>query len=116
MTNESDTALTEPICEVVITADDESWLVDFTRSLVADRLAACGHLVRSVRSIYRWDDAIQDEIEVRVALHTRESLLPAIIERTTSEHSYDLPCVLALPVLAGNPDYLAWVAESTSRQ
>ena len=106
--------MTESVCEVVITAADESWLLEFTRSLVADRLAACGQVARQVRSIYWWADAVQDEIEGRVALHTRQSLLPAIIERARAEHAYDVPCVLALPVLAGNPDYLAWVIESTT--
>ncbi len=106
--------MTEPVSEIIITADDEAWLVEFTRSLVEDRLAACGQLLSPIRSIYRWDDAIQDEAEARVALHTRESLVPEIIERTRAQHSYDVPCVLALPVRAGNPDYLAWVIASTS--
>jgi periplasmic divalent cation tolerance protein len=79
--------LTEPVCEIIITAADESWLVEFTRSLVEDRLAACGQLLSPIRSIYRWDNAIQDDAEVRVALHTRTSLVPAIIERTSSEHA-----------------------------
>ena len=106
--------MTEPVCELVITADDELWLLSFTRSLVNDRLAACGQIVGPIRSIYRWDNAVQDEAEVRVALHTRESLVPAIIERTRAEHSYQVPCVVVLPVQSGNPDYLAWVIEATS--
>ena len=106
--------MTEPVCEMVITANDEPWLLSFTRSLVNDRLVACGQLVGPIRSIYRWDNAVQDAAEVRVALHTRESLVPAIIERTRTEHSYEVPCVLVLPVQTGNPDYLAWVVESTS--
>jgi periplasmic divalent cation tolerance protein len=106
--------VTEPVCEMIITAEDEAWLLEFTRSLVEDRLAACGQLLAPIRSIYRWDGAVQDDAEVRVALHTRRSLVPAIIERTRSEHSYEVPCVLALPVENGNPDYLAWVVASTS--
>jgi periplasmic divalent cation tolerance protein len=106
--------LTEPVCEMIITADDEAWLLNFTRSLVDDRLAACGQLIGPIRSIYRWDDGVQEDTEVRVAVHTRESLVPAIIERTRAEHSYEIPCVLSLPVENGNPDYLAWVIESTS--
>jgi periplasmic divalent cation tolerance protein len=106
-------SVSEPICEVIITADSEQWLVDFTRSLIADRLAACGQHIAPIRSIYRWDGEIQDDTEARVALHTRQSLVPAIIERVRAEHSYDVPCVLALPVLSGNPDYLAWVIDET---
>ena len=106
--------MTERICEMVITAADEAWLLAFTRSLVEDRLAACGQILGPIRSVYRWHDAVQDEAEVRVALHTRESLVPAIIERTMAEHSYEVPCVLALPVENGNADYLSWVIASTS--
>jgi periplasmic divalent cation tolerance protein len=100
-------------CEVVVTADDAGWLAGFTRTLVEERLAACGHLVEPVRSVYRWDGELHDEREARVALHTRRSLVPAIVARTAELHPYDVPCVLALPVVGGNPDYLAWVRAGT---
>lgn len=105
--------MTEEICEVIITADDEGWLLDLTRALVRDRLAACGQHLTPVRSIYRWQGAVQESVETRVALHTRSSLVPAVLERARAEHPYDVPCVLALPVAQGNPDYVAWVLEST---
>ena len=100
-------------CEVVVTADDAGWLAGFTRTLVEERLAACGHVVEPVRSVYRWDGELHDEREARVALHTRRSLVPAIVARTAELHPYDVPCVLALPVVGGNPDYLAWVRAGT---
>jgi periplasmic divalent cation tolerance protein len=102
------------IVEVIVTADDADWLAEWTRSLVNDRLAACGQNIAAIRSIYRWEGEIQDDAEARVALHTRESLVPAIVERAQAEHSYDVPCVIALPVAAGNPAYLDWVREQTS--
>jgi periplasmic divalent cation tolerance protein len=105
--------MTEPICEVIITADSEDWLINFTRSLVEDRLAACGQHMAAIRSVYRWDGRIQDDREARVALHTRASLVPAIVGRVRREHSYAVPCVLAVPVETGNPDYLSWVIEET---
>jgi periplasmic divalent cation tolerance protein len=103
----------DQICEVVVTAADAEWLAGFTRRLVEDRLAACGQHIVEVRSIYRWDGAVQDDAEARVALHTRASLVPEIVARADAEHAYDVPCVLALPVLAGNPAYLRWVLEET---
>jgi periplasmic divalent cation tolerance protein len=106
--------VTEPIREVIITADDEGWLISFTRSLVEDRLVACGQHFVPIRSIYRWEGSIHDDREVRVALHTRASLVPAIIDRVRREHPYEVPCVLALPVEIGNPEYIAWVIEETS--
>ena len=105
--------MTEQICEVIITADDESWLINFTKAVVEDRLAACGQHIAPIRSIYRWDGGIHDDREVRVALHTRASLVEAIVERANREHPYQVPCVLALPVQTGNPNYLAWVIQET---
>ena len=101
------------ICEVVITAADPEWLAGFTRRLVDDRLAACGQQIAAIRSIYRWDGAVHDEPEARVALHTRAGLVGRIIERADAEHPYDVPCVVALPILAANPAYVTWVHDQT---
>ncbi|MBO3743529.1 divalent-cation tolerance protein CutA [Actinoplanes flavus] len=101
------------ICEVIITAADPEWLAAFTRRLIEDRLAACGQQITAIRSLYRWDGAIQDDPEARVALHTRLDLVDRIIERADAEHPYDVPCVLALPILTANPAYIAWVQAET---
>jgi uncharacterized protein involved in tolerance to divalent cations len=66
----------DDVCEVIITAPDAAWLADFTRRLVDARLAASGHNITPIRSIYRWQGAIHDHTEDRVALHTRASLVP----------------------------------------
>jgi periplasmic divalent cation tolerance protein len=105
--------MAEDVCEVVITADREEWLVGFTRSLVAEGLAACGQHLTPVRSVYRWQGEIQQDTETRVALHTRANLVPAILERVGREHPYDVPCVLVLPVVGGSPAYLDWVRAET---
>jgi periplasmic divalent cation tolerance protein len=105
--------MTDQVCEVVITAEDEDWLLDFTRSLVSERLVACGQHITPIQSIYRWNNEIQQSSESRVALHTRLDLVPAILERVKREHPYDVPCVLALAVAAANPDYLNWVIAET---
>jgi periplasmic divalent cation tolerance protein len=100
-------------CEVVITAGDADWLAGFTRTLVEERLAACGHLIQPIRSIYRWAGAVQDDAEARVALHTRRALLDAIVTRTREAHPYEVPCVIALPLVGGHPAYLEWIAAET---
>ena len=101
------------VCEVVVTGPSQEWLATFTRRLVEDRLAACGHTINEIRSIYRWQDAIHDETEARVALHTRRSHVPAIIDRVNRDHPYEVPCVIALPIVAGNPGYLDWILRET---
>jgi periplasmic divalent cation tolerance protein len=104
----------EQVCEVVITAGTAEWLAAFTRKLVERRLAACGQNIAAIRSIYRWQGAVEDEGEARVALHTRLSLVPSIVAMADEEHPYDVPCVIALPVVAGNPRYIEWVLAETS--
>src|SRR3954452_13134201 len=104
----------EEFCEVVVTADDADWLAGFTRTLVEERLAACGQALAAGRAVFRWEGAVHDEAEARVALHTRRALVPAIVARADELHPYDVPCVLALPVVGGNPAYLEWLGGATA--
>ena len=99
--------------EVVVTAENADWLADFTRSLVEDRLVACGHCVEPIRAIYRWEGRVHDDPQARVGLHTRASLVPAIVARAGREHADEVPCVIALPLAGGHPAYLRWIHEET---
>lgn len=107
------TAATPDCVEVVVTAENADWLAEFTRGLVEDRLVACGHSITPIRAIYRWEGHVHDEPQARVGLHTRASLVPEIVARAGREHADDVPCVIALPIAAGNPDYLRWVHDET---
>ena len=103
----------DEFCEVVVTASDAAWLAGLTRTLVEQRLAACGHVIETIRSVYRWEGVVHDEPEARVALHTRRALVPAVVARAGELHPYDVPCVIALPLVGGNPAYLRWIAVET---
>ncbi|GAA2564960.1 divalent-cation tolerance protein CutA [Pseudonocardia hydrocarbonoxydans] len=100
--------------EVVITAESAEWLAEFTRSLVQERLVACGHNIERIRAIYRWDGEVHDEAQARVGLHTRASLVPEIVARADRSHPDDVPCVIALPITSGHRDYITWVYEQTA--
>ena len=104
--------MTGDICEVVITAPDEDWLIDFTRQLIADKLAAAGHHTK-IRTVYTWHGAIEDTTEWRVALRTRTSHFQAILDRVIAQHPYEVPSVTAVPIIAANPAYGAWILDST---
>lgn len=101
------------IVEVIVTADNPDWLQGFSRKLVEERLVACGQHTTPIRSIYRWEGAIQDDPEIRVAYHTRANLVPALIDRIKQEHPYAVPCILAVPIVDANPDYADWVRKET---
>lgn len=99
--------------EIVITAESADWLAGFTRGLVEDHLAACGHVIPSMRAIYRWEGQVHDEPQARVGLHTRASLVPEIVARADRDHPDEVPCVIALPIVAGHPAYVRWVYDET---
>ena len=80
--------------------------------LVESRLAACVNISIGVTSLFRWQGAIEHQEEVLMLVKSRSDLLPSITEVVKRLHSYTVPEVVALPILAGSPDYLAWVNES----
>jgi periplasmic divalent cation tolerance protein len=66
-------------------------------------------------SIYWWDGAVQEARETVMLLKTRRSRLDALIARIRELHSYDCPCIVAVPVTAGDPAFLAWIANETGK-
>lgn len=84
--------------------------------LVTERLAACANIVPGVESIYHWQGKIVRDGEVLVFAKTTADRVDAAIARVKAIHSYAVPCVVALPILAGNPDYLAWLEAETRDQ
>lgn len=98
---------------VYITAPSEAEALRIAQALVAERLAACATLVPSIRSFYWWRGALEEGTEVVVVAKTRAALVPELVARVKSNHSYQCPDVVALPINGGNPDYLAWVAAET---
>lgn len=101
------------LCEVVITAPDPDWLRNFSRKLVEDGLCASVHNFTPVLSIYRWQGEVHERTEGRASLHTSRGRVAEIVERAKQEHPYEVPSVSARPIIDGNPDYLAWIAEET---
>jgi periplasmic divalent cation tolerance protein len=106
---------TDDLCEVSITAPDTAWLEDLCRTLVENRLAASAHVVHLVTSIYRWRGAVEDTTEARAFLRTRRELVESLVEYVVERHPYEVPNVTAIPLIGGNPDYLAWIRIETTR-
>jgi len=83
------------------------------RRLVNAKLAACVNIVTSVESIYRWEGQCCEEPEWLLIIKTRRSLFERVAAEVKALHNYTVPEVIALPIVAGSPDYLRWVMEST---
>lgn len=99
-----------------VTAPDVDTAARIARTLVEERLAACGNIVPGLRSIYGWRGEVHDDPEVLLILKTRAERFDALAARVVALHPYELPEVIALPVQAGLAGYLAWVGEQVGEQ
>ncbi|UCD08817.1 MAG: divalent-cation tolerance protein CutA [Dehalococcoidales bacterium] len=99
-------------CSIYVTAGSEEEAAGIGRILIEERLAACANIL-PVKSIYRWEDSIEDDAEVVMFIKTRSSLAEKVTERVKSLHSYEVPCIVVLPIKQGNTEYLQWIEEST---
>ena len=85
------------------------------RALVSERLAACANILPSMRSIYWWEGKMEEAAEAVLVLKTVRPNLEALTARVKALHSYEVPCIVALPIEGGNVDYLAWIAQESGR-
>ena len=108
----TDTAEFVVVLVTVASADEAARI---GRTLVDERLIACANVVGPVRSIYRWHEAIEDASEHLLLLKARAADVGALGERVRALHSYEVPEVIALPLVAGSPAYLAWLTTATER-
>lgn len=97
---------------VLSTAGSEEEGARIAKSLLERKLCACVNLVPKVRSLYRWEGAIQDDAEVLLIMKTTQDKLQALSDHLAENHSYDVPELLALSVDKGSASYLKWLAES----
>jgi periplasmic divalent cation tolerance protein len=79
------------------------------RTLVEEGLAACVNLPAPHTAIYRWQGAIAEEAEQALIAKTTAARFDALARRVRALSSYTLPCIVALPVSAGDPEFLAWI-------
>ena len=99
-------------CFVYITTKDEDEAKKIGRALVAEKLVACVN-IHPINSIYRWQEEVQEDSEVAVFVKTKAGLVDEVISRVKELHSYEVPCVISLPIEKGNPDFLEWIEAST---
>jgi len=99
---------------VLCTAPDMATAERLARALVEERLAACVNLLAPCQSVYRWQDQVECASEVPLVIKTSAASYPRLEARLAELHPYEVPEILALPVEAGLPSYLTWVAEQAN--
>ncbi len=99
---------------IYVTASSRDEAVKIGRQEVENRLAACANVLAGTASIYWWEGAVTEDEEVSLILKTRTDLVDRLVEKVKEIHSYDCPCVVALPIAGGNPGFLDWIDAETA--
>eukprot|EP00250_Pteridium_aquilinum_P011878 c20364_g1_i2 orf=325-765(-) len=101
---------------VYVTVPNKDAGKDLANSIVSARLAACVNQVPGVESTYWWEGKVETDSEVLLIIKTKESLLQALTQHVKENHKYEVPEVIALPIIGGNPAYLKWLEDSTKAE
>ncbi|UCC58722.1 MAG: divalent-cation tolerance protein CutA [Candidatus Bathyarchaeum sp.] len=94
---------------VIMTAPNKQEAVNIVHSLLEERLIACANILDPVHSLFWWKGKIEEEKEVMILMKSQEKLFENISKRVKELHSYDVPEILALPILEGSQSYLDWM-------
>jgi len=98
---------------VYVTAPHQAEAEKIAAAVVADRLAACANILPGMQSVYHWQGKIETAAEFVLIFKTREALFTPLRDKVKELHSYDTPCIVALPVVAADQDYLDWIIAET---
>src|SRR5205823_14200726 len=114
-TKRMESSLTDAAIVVLTNLPDQESARTLARRLVEGRLAACVNIGASVESIYHWHGQIETGNEVPVAIKTRRVLFSQVEATIRQIHPYELPEVVALPIIDGSHSYLDWIKTETQR-
>lgn len=86
---------------------------NIAESLVGNKLAACVNIINGVESVYQWQGKIEHDQEILLIIKTRKSLFSPLEKAIQEHHNYELPEILAVPIEAGEKNYLNWIQSAT---
>jgi periplasmic divalent cation tolerance protein len=95
--------------QVFVTIDDESKAVEIAEDIINKKLAACVQITGPATSVYRWEGKVNKDKEWLLIFKTSGKLYDELEEEIKRQHTYEIPEILALPVIKGNMDYLNWL-------
>lgn len=96
---------------IMVTAPSEEAAEAVAKPIVQEGLAACVNVVPGLRSLYIWKGELCDDSEVLLIVKSRRSFVDRVVRRVKELHTYEVPEVIALPIIAGSEDYLNWMSD-----
>jgi periplasmic divalent cation tolerance protein len=99
---------------VITTCASSEEAEKIVKKVLNAHLIACANILLDVNSFFHWKGKVTNEKEVLVLMKTRKKLFPELLEWIQTHHSYEVPEIIALPIIDGSPEYLDWIKEETS--
>jgi periplasmic divalent cation tolerance protein len=103
-------------CMIYITTKDMEEAEMISKIILEKRLAACSNIIPGMKSFYHWKGNMETEAEVVLLFKTKLELFDDIVAIVKKNHSYEIPCIIAYPIVLGSLEYLHWIEEETSRK
>ncbi|MGH7230844.1 MAG: divalent-cation tolerance protein CutA [Nitrospiraceae bacterium] len=100
---------------VFVTASSGGEAEKIARPLVETGLAACANILGPVKSIYIWEQKLTEDTEIMIVFKTQRHLFRALEEEIKRLHSYQVPEIIAVPIVMGSEDYLNWMTVNTRK-
>jgi periplasmic divalent cation tolerance protein len=100
---------------ILVTTKDRLEAEKISKTLLEEKLIACANILSPVASCFIWQGKIEAAEECLVLMKTRSSLFTEVSARVKALHSYEVPEVLALPIVDGSADYLEWLSSNLKR-
>ncbi len=98
---------------IFVTAANKKEAKMIASALIKEKLAACVNIIEKVHSLFRWQGKVDMAYETLLIVKTRKTLMDKLIKKVKSLHSYEVPEIIALPIICGDKKYLKWINEST---
>ena len=105
------TKISDDLCIVYVTTGSFDEAKNIGKNLVEEGLSACVNIIGGMHAIYRWQGKTQTDEEFVLIAKTRSNLIKPVTAKIKECHSYECPCVVAIPVIGGNPEFLNWIKE-----
>lgn len=99
---------------VLITSPSEQVGERIAQVLLKDKLAACVNIIPNIKSIYAWKGEVQNDEEVLLVVKSRAELFDHLVPAVKAIHPYEIPEIIAFPLILGSQDYLDWITNETN--
>ena len=103
----------EKFCLIYVTSSSKEEATKIAKILVKEKLVACANIYDNVSSIYQWKGELQEDTETIIILKTKMSLFEQVSAKIKELHSYECPCIVALPISIGEKNFLDWINNLT---